>query len=96
MKHLTTIGYNHAPAAYAGTIPPRPDLAHHDFVIEGGEMHHLVDGKLRASVPPAGLQDYIEIWPACEPVAREILAAEQSAAATLRLQDLSGTDAPGA
>ena len=85
MKSLSTIGFNHSPAAYTGTTPPRPILAQHQFdATADGQLLHSVDGKQRALVPPAGFADYVELWPACKPVVDDLRGAERSAAVTTK------------
>jgi hypothetical protein len=83
MRSIATIGTNFSPAAYQGkrgklaTVPPQPSLAMHEFHANAqGCLEHIIDGHLRATVPPEGLDDYVRTWPDCAPVAKTLKAAD--------------------
>lgn len=70
------IGFSVSPDAYvnADGVPvatmPTPILAHHRFYrTDEGAMAHDIDGRLRAIVPPEGLEDYVRCWPAAAELA---------------------------
>jgi hypothetical protein len=51
-------------------------LAHHAFEIDGrGELQHYVDGKLRATVPPEGWDDYAAVHEGADRVITRYRAA---------------------
>jgi hypothetical protein len=55
MTSHTTIGFEK-------TNPPR--IAYHTFTINAqGLLEHLIDGDLRAVVPPESFEAYAESWP---------------------------------
>lgn len=105
MKSVLSFGPNYSPRAYNGTLPGAPiQFAAHEFLATAdGQLQHMIDGKLCATVPPEGLTDYRDCWPAAAPVIDTLLGAERSAAATIDApanleepDNLSGQDAPGA
>lgn len=105
MKSVLSFGPNYSPRAYNGTLPGAPiQFAAHEFLAtDDGQLQHLIDGKLCATVPPAGFRDYAECWPDAAPVIATLQGAERSAAATAdapaeldQPDNLSGLDAPGA
>lgn len=100
MKSVMHFGCNFSPAAYRGTLPASPVIlcAHEFRATADGQLAHSMDGRLVATVPPAGFDDYLEAWPACAPVLAELRAAEQGAAATAArpLTLVTAQDAPGA
>lgn len=59
-ERVRTLGF-----ALAATLPV---IVEHEFEAVDGYMRHYIDGTLRATVPPAGLADYGESYPACLPV----------------------------
>jgi hypothetical protein len=70
------------------TVLPPLVMAVHEFVArDDGQLEHHIDGRLRAIVPPEGLRDYIEQWPACEPVARTLLRADHGTPAVTNGRD---------
>lgn len=83
MKILATYGVAFSALAYCDangrpvtTLPPA-ELASHVFeATADGCLLHTIDGFARALVPPEGIADYARCWPACEPVARELIAAD--------------------
>ena len=77
MRYVSTIK--------ADMAKPFPLLLLHEFRAgDGGELLHHVDGQLRASVPPAGFDDYVLAHPECAPIVRTLRGAEVSAVATVR------------
>jgi hypothetical protein len=60
------------------TTPPRPQLAMHEYVANKDAcLEHYIDGQLRATVPPEGLEDYARAWPDCKPVVKQLRAADK-------------------
>lgn len=62
-----------------------PMMAIHTFETSpAGELVHLIDGKLRATVPPEGWSDYAKSWPDAVDVidALRIVPAAPAAPAT--------------
>lgn len=88
---IATIAANLSALAY-GNAPGLPvSLAFHEFDrAPDGRLAHVIDGKLRALVPPEGMRDYAEAWPDCRPLVEQLLNVPQPGA------DLSAADAPGA
>jgi hypothetical protein len=80
---LVVIGANFSPAAYQDahgalvTMPPAPELALHEFRPGAdGTLEHWMDGRLRATVPPEGLQGYADHWPQCAELAAMLKEAD--------------------
>lgn len=92
MKSVIHFGCNFSPAAYSGTLPAAPVIlcAHEFAATADGQLEHRMDGKLCATVPPAGFDDYLHAWPQCAPVLAELRAAERGAAATVQPGKMSG------
>jgi hypothetical protein len=77
------------------------NLANHVFdANDKGELIHLVEGDLRATVPPEGWDDYVKYWPAAIDVVRQLRAkhladqatAKQSIAQRIAAAIPAGTD----
>ena len=46
-----------------------PVIALHTFeVSRDGQLVHLIDGNLRATVPPEGWDDYAKMWPEAQDI----------------------------
>ena len=74
------IGFSHSARAYADkngapvTTMPLPQLAHHHFfATPDNQLGHSIDGKLRATVPPEGMEEYAKTWPDCADLASALL-----------------------
>lgn len=66
MKYVRTLGFD-----ITGTLPI---AATHEFFADGGQLVHMIDGRLRATVPPEGFDDYGAAYPAARPVIETIRA----------------------
>lgn len=42
-----------------------------------GQLLHIVDGKLRATIPPEGWDDYLKTWPEAQGVVDQLRAPKQ-------------------
>lgn len=49
-----------------------------------GQLLHLVDGKLRATIPPEGWDDYVKTWPEALPVVEQLRTGPRQAAQDLQ------------
>lgn len=52
-----------------------PEFVTSEFVAHDGHLEHYTEGRLRAVVPPEGLDAYAAQWPDCRPVVDELKAA---------------------
>jgi hypothetical protein len=87
-------------------IPGMPVLLCHTVfdVNAAGELVHYSDGKLRATVPPEGWDDYARAWPGCAELVAELRAVQpiegDAAAGQRSAEDQAGAtgddDAPQA
>lgn len=60
MKEVTTIA---ATPGYPIT------LDRHTFrLAKSGNLEHVIDGEVRAVIPPEGFADYVKDWPQAAPV----------------------------
>lgn len=69
------------------TIAPNPGfpltLGYHMFrASKDKQLEHLIDGELRATVPPEGFADYVKAWPQCADVVRSLTRAPLAQQAT--------------
>lgn len=51
-----------------------PIVALHTFQAHDGMLEHSIDGRLRATVPAEGFDDYARTWPDAAPVIEHIRA----------------------
>jgi hypothetical protein len=71
---VAVFGAVHSPHSYRDAsgkpaeVAPTPALGAHVFEEQDGDLVHLIDGRERARVPPAGFDDYLKCWPECRPV----------------------------
>lgn len=80
-------GFNVRPAAYRnadtgaqGAHAELPAIVLHTFEANAdGCLEHFMDGRLCATVPPAGLHEYVEIWPAAKTIADILLGSKAGA-----------------
>jgi hypothetical protein len=102
MKSKTVYGFDKS-----GGVPL---LALHTFETSSdGQLIHLIDGNVRAIVPPEGWADYVQEWPEAQdivdalrrvpnavaaPSAQEVSMAEQIAALQATIASLQGNQAP--
>jgi hypothetical protein len=93
MKSVVHFGPNFSGLAYKGTLPGSPIIfvAHEFKATADGQLQHLMDGRLVATVPPAGQGDYARTWPQCIPVLTDLRAAERSARLTIKPGKVSGS-----
>jgi hypothetical protein len=83
---IVTIGADVSPMAYADqdnqpvANMPAPIMSHHQFAeTDDGALAHFIDGKLRATVPPEGMEEYARTWPQCIDLASQLLGRDLAA-----------------
>lgn len=68
-----------------------PFVAIHTFETSGdGQLLHLIDGRLRATVPPEGWADYCREWPEAQDIVNALCPAPAPSPAPSLSPDLSG------
>jgi hypothetical protein len=70
----------------AAPVPSPPGtpvtFAWHTFRrADDGQLEHLLDGRLWATVPPEGMRDYARTWPQCQDLVDQLLRPSPASSA---------------
>jgi hypothetical protein len=67
-------------AAIPGPLGAAVRFGYHTFqAAADGQLEHLLDGVLWATVPPEGMTDYLATWPQAESIVRGLLGKTPAA-----------------